>query len=448
MDDGYVLVARNGSTEYAPDGMLSNEPTADGGSGCQEFLSEIDSYIAGLDDLLWPLNQSIHENPELAFKEYKAHQTLTDFMVSREERWQVTPSAYGMETAWVAVYDSGKPGPAVCFNIEMDALPGLGHACGHNLIATASLAAGLATVEMMRRHNLAGKVLLFGTPGEEGVGGGKIRLLERGAYDGADISLISHPGIFNNSPMVRTTAFARLEVEYFGRTAHAANNPWLGINALDALVIAYNAVSVLRQQTMPGDVIGMTITNGGGEAANVIHAYTSGACVIRANTASRLENLKEKVSGCLRAGAEATGAKVKIKVIQGYADHVPNRVLAASYTKYWNGLPDVPEPRIPDLKQFTWVKSSTDQGNISRAMPSVNASFSIPHGPGSGPPHSPDFEKASGTKEAFDRALRVGKALAGTALDVLMKPGLLEEVKEQWKRDMEDIEHGVRGFRD
>jgi len=323
-------------------------------------------------------------------------------------------------------------------DITRDALPDVGHACGHNLIATASLAAGLATADMIRRHDLPGKVLIFGTPGEEGDGGGKIRLLEAGAYDGVDISLISHPGILHNSPLVRTTAFASLEVEYFGRAAHAANSPWLGVNALDALVMAYNAVSVLRQQLMPSDVIGMRITNGGA-ATNVIHAYAAGVCVIRAASSSRLRELQQKISACYRAGAEATGARVEIKITPGYADHVPNRVLAASYTKYWNLLPGLPDPPIPSGDEFTWIKASTDQGNISYAMPSVNASFAIPPGLLEGQPHSPDFEEASGTKAAFGRALRVGKALAGTAVDVLSRPGLIDKIKDQWRRDMEAI---------
>jgi metal-dependent amidase/aminoacylase/carboxypeptidase family protein len=305
------------------------------------------------------------------------------------------------------------------------------------------MAAGLATAETMRRHKLPGKVVLFGTPGEEGYGGGKIRLLNQGAYklEGVDISLISHPGILHNSPLVRTTTFARLEIEYFGRSAHGAKNPWMGINALDALVIAYNAVSVLRQQTMQGDVIGVAITNGGEEATNIIHAYAACVCMIHATTTSRLKDLQKKVSACFRAGAEATGATINIKVTPGYQDHMPNRVLAASYTTYWNQLPDLPDPPIPPTcggnQPFTWVKSSTDQGNISYAMPSVNASFAIPPGPKGGQPHSPDFEMASGTKGAFLRALRVGKALAGTAVDVLTRPGLLDEVKKQWRRDME-----------
>ncbi|KAK0731042.1 hypothetical protein B0H67DRAFT_476991 [Lasiosphaeris hirsuta] len=418
-EDDFVLVSRDESLD----------------PNSRSYVSGIDSTVEGLRASLWPLNTFIHENPELAFKEYEAHKALTSFMAS-QKGWDVTPSACGMETAWVAVYDSGRAGPAVSFNVEMDALPNLGHACGHNLIATASLAAGLATAEMIKQHGLPGKALLFGTPGEEGIRGGKVRLLEAGVYGDVDISLISHPGILNNSALVRTTAFARLEVEFIGRAAHAANSPWLGINALDALIVAYNAVSVLRQQTMPSDVIGMAITNGGA-AANVIHAYAAGVCVIRASSVSRLSELQQKVSACFRAGAEATGAKVEIKATQGYADHVPNRVLAASYTKYWKSLPDLPDPPIPSGEQLTWVKASTDQGNVSYAMPSVNASFAIPPGPLCGQPHSRDFEEASGTEAAFVRALRVGKALAGTAVDVLATPGLIDKVKEQWGRDMQ-----------
>ncbi|KAK4233955.1 hypothetical protein C8A03DRAFT_19065 [Achaetomium macrosporum] len=440
-EDGFILVPREGG-ECCWGYISSTNANEDDVS--VEYLSEISDFIEGLTASLWPLNKFIHENPELAFQEHKAHEALTSFMRSWEDNWQVTPSAYGLETAWMAVYDSRRPGPSISFNAEMDALPNLGHACGHNLIATASVAAALATAEIVKRHDLAGRVVLFGTPGEEGWGGGKIRLLERGAYQGVDISLISHPGILHNSALVRTTAFARLEVEYFGRAAHAAKNPWMGVNALDALVISYNAVSALRQQTMPDDVIGMAITNGGGEATNIIHAYAACVCVIRARSAHRLKDLQEKVSACFRAGAEATGARVKITVTQGYRDHVPNRVLAASYAKYWHQLPDVPDPPMPppscgEEQPFTRIMSSTDQGNISYVMPSVNASFAIPPGPLAGQPHSPDFEIASGTEKAFLRALRVGKALAGTAVDVLTKPGLLDEIKRQWRRDMDAI---------
>ncbi|KAL1592758.1 hypothetical protein SLS60_011174 [Paraconiothyrium brasiliense] len=421
--DGYILLSKK---TRAPNHGVHKDPP--------KHVSEVDGYVDSWRNVLWPLNKFIHDNPELAFNEYKAHDALTHFMRSRDD-WIVTPHSYGIETAWTAIFDTGREGPVVSFNVEM----GIGHACGHNLIAIASVAAALATAHILQEHDLPGSIRLIGTPGEENPSptGGKILLLEAGAYDNVDISLISHPGLFNNSALVRTTAFTRLEVEYFGKAAHAANSPWLGINALDALIVAYNAVSVLRQQLRPDDIVGMHITNGGA-APNIIHAYAAGALVIRAPSSARLEALQQKVEACLRAGAEATGARVQLKVTPGYADHVPNRVLAASYTRYFDALPDVPNPPIPPLTQYTYVKASTDQGNLSYRLPSMNASFSIPAGPEGGANHSRDFEVASGTREAFERALRVGKAMAGVAVDVCSSIELLGKVKEEWRKDVED----------
>jgi amidohydrolase len=415
-DDDFVLVQHHDASH----------------SSAPKYMGDIVDFIKNATDDLSAINTEIHDNPEVGYEEHKAHMLLTNFLKARQG-WNVTISAYGIATAWVAVYDSGKKGPVVSFNLEMDALPGLGHACGHNLIATASLAAGLSTVSIMQRYSLKGKVVLFGTPAEEG-GGGKIRLLKAGAYkdNGVDISLISHPGITHDGALTCTSAFMRFKAEYFGKASHAARSPWLGINALDALIMAYNALSMLRQQTMPGDTIQGHISDGG-LAPNVIHAYAAGTFVVRANTASRLEELRRKVDACFRAGAEATGARLQVTELMTYLDHVPNRVLGASYTRYWNSLS--PPSRI-QADQVTRVSASTDQGDISYALPSLSVSFALPPGPENQGPHSPEFEKVAGTKEAFWRCLRVGEALAGTAVDVLTVPSLLGDVREQWKKDM------------
>jgi len=218
-----------------------------------DFIPFISSYIDALSSTLRPLSLKIHDNPELNFKEYIAHETLTKFLKTRKG-WRVTPSAYGIETAFVAVFDSGREGPVVSYNAEygtsaplsillcftkncdLDALAGVGHACGHNLIAICSVGAALAAAAAMTEFSIPGEVVLFGTPAEEG-GGGKIKLLEAGAYTdhNVDISLISHPGPAHNAALVRTTAYKQFQVEYFGKEAHAAAMPWEGINALDAL---------------------------------------------------------------------------------------------------------------------------------------------------------------------------------------------------------------------
>lgn len=221
------------------------------------------------------------------------------------------------------------------------------------------------------------------------------------------------------------------------RGVDAAASPWLGINALDALITAYNSLSVLRQQTMPGDVIQGNIIDGG-VRPNVIHAYTAGNFVTRANTQDRVKELKKKVDACFEAGATATGATLKMTPVQSYADHVPNRVLGASYRKYFNALsPPRPIPGNDDQDEIEGrTMASTDQGDISYAMPSLSAGFAIPPGPGGNGPHNPEFAKAAGTRVAFERCLRVAKALAGTALDVLTEDGLLEDVKRAWRREI------------
>lgn len=301
----------------------------------------------------------------------------------------------------------------------------------------------------MKRHhpNVPGKIILFGTPAEEG-GGGKIKLIEAGAYRdyAVDVSLMAHPGITADCALMRTTAYARFRVEYFGKEAHAAANPWLGINALDALITAYNAISVLRQQTMPGDIIQGCITDGGA-APNIIHAYAAGVFAVRADTLPRLQQLQAKVDACFEAGAHATGAKLIVTRLQGYANHVPNRVLSRSYTWYWNKLvPEKEDPYEPPTSKIPvdqdadlvrgLTRASTDQGNVSHEMPSLHVGFSIVPGPEGQGPHNPEFAAVAGTRDAFNRCLRVSKALAGTALDVLTKEGLLQEVKDAWKADM------------
>ncbi|KAI2624776.1 hypothetical protein GGS21DRAFT_532026 [Xylaria nigripes] len=423
MDEGFVVIKHEDANEIVP---------AKAG-----YLGEISNFIESISKELWKVNKTIHDNPELGFKEFLAHETLTKFMLSRPG-WKVTPSAYGMATAWVAVFDSGQKGPVVSLNAEMDALEGIGHACGHNLIATASVAAGLATAEMLSRYKLGGKVVLFGTPAEEG-GGGKIKLLQAGAYKDhkVDVNLISHPGIAANTAFMRTSAYTAYKVEYFGRESHAAANPWLGINALDAIITAYNAISVLRQQTMPDDVIQGNITDGG-IRPNVIHAYTAGDFIARASTQARLAELREKVRACFEAGAIATGAALKVVVTQEYADHVPNRVLADRYRQHFNQL--CPPGPIPDNLQIDEMQgrtmASTDQGNISYAMPSLHVGFWIPPGPGGAGPHNPGFAESAGTKIAFENCLRVGKAMAAVGVDILRDLDLLDRVKKSWKEDM------------
>jgi amidohydrolase len=421
-EDDYVVISRESKSEKNGKDKAPQNP----------FLDAVSSFIDSVADTLWPVNLTIHDNPQLNYHEVIAHKALVDFMRSRRG-WKVDAAPYGISTAFIAEYGSDKIGPVISLNAEYDALPEIGHACGHNLIAMASLSAALAIEAIMSSNFLPGKVVLYGTPAEEG-GGGKIKLLDAGAYKDhkVDVSLISHPGIVNDSAVMRTAAIQSFKVEYFGREAHAAAAPWEGINALDALIVGYNGLSVLRQQTMPGDIIQGHITDGG-LATNIIHAYAAGTFVVRADTKRRLSELYEKVVNCFKAGATATGAKLKITRVSSYADHVPNLALGRVYRDAFNQLGGAIEEEGLDYEHGK-TQASTDQGDISYAMPSLNAGFWI-RSPGAGP-HTPGFTEAARTRESFECALRVGKGLAMTGLEVLMRKGLVEEVKKEWEESM------------
>lgn len=267
-------------------------------------------------------------------------------------------------------------------------------------------------------------------------------MLNAGAFEdnNVDVSLMAHPGIDPDAALVRTAAYAGLNIEYFGKEAHAAARPWDGINALDALITAYNAISVLRQQTQPGDVIQGQITNGGARP-NIIHAYAAGRFVVRASSKARLEELKKKVVACFEAGAIATGATIKLTWKMSYDDHMPNHALGRSYRHFFNCLGGHIRPEELDIINAA-TQASTDQGNISYAIPSLHSNIWIrsedEDGNQLGGPHTPDFEKAARTAEAHEMAKRAAKALAATGVDILTKPGLLEEVKREFDKMKRD----------
>ncbi|TKA80632.1 hypothetical protein B0A55_01862 [Friedmanniomyces simplex] len=411
-------------------------PGAEDPTDVPDYLTAIGSEVDNLSADLRTISLEIHDHPELQYKEYHAHKVLTEYL-AQQPGWIVTPSAYGIGTAFVAVYEDGRQGPVVSFNAEYDALAGIGHACGHNLIAVMSVAGALATAKIMAEEGIAGKVVLFGTPAEGG--GGKIKLLNAGAYkdNNVDISLLAHPGIGPDAALVRTAAYFAFKVEYFGKEAHAAARPWDGINALDALITAYNSIAVLRQQTQPGDIIQGMITNGG-LRPNIIHAYSAGRFVVRSSSRARVEALKKRVFACFEAGATATGAELKLTPGGSYDDHMPNQALGRSYRHFFNRLGgEIARGDIDVLRSVT--SASTDQGNISYAMPSLQPNCWIrsedQDGKQLGGPHTPDFEKGARAEEAHGLAMRVAKGLAATAVDVLTRPELLAEAK----RDFEEM---------
>ncbi|KAF2623242.1 hypothetical protein BU25DRAFT_376200 [Macroventuria anomochaeta] len=405
------------------------------GTALSPHFTAISDYVDSITDDLSSINTEIHSNPELGYEEVKAHELLTSFM-EEQEGWNVTRSVGNISTAFMAVFEGSGEGPIVGFNAEYDALPELGHACGHNLIATASLGGALAAADVMRKENLAGKIILFGTPAEESLGG-KVKMLEAGIFNDAkiDISLISHPTSSGDSPYMITTSTDRVDVEYYGREAHAAAGPWEGINAQDGLLLANSAISYMRQQLRPSDRVHGFISSAGSRI-NVISAKASGSYQIRANDETQLSNLTQRVENCFKAGALATGAELNFTIRPyGYANHVTNDLLAASYATFFEELGGELEPS--EIDKMKDPSGSTDQGNLSHEWPSISPYFQIFNEDGSVPssgPHTAAFEVAAGSKPAFEKSLVVAKSLAGVAVDVLTVDGLLEQIKEEFEK--------------
>ncbi|KAI6383286.1 hypothetical protein MCOR25_000205 [Pyricularia grisea] len=412
-----------------------NNTSVGGPTTSSPHLTTVSDHVDSLAEELWPISTEIHENPELGYEEFLAHDLLTTYVASKAG-WEVTRSAFGINTSFVAVFDGGHgAGPVVSFNAEYDALQGLGHGCGHNLIATASVAGALAAAEVMRRESLPGKVVLFGTPAEESLGG-KVRMLEAGAFSqhDIDVSIMAHPGPGGDaSDAAYTFAMAtdRFDVEYHGKQAHAAASPWLGVNAQDAIALAYSALGLMRQQNRPSDRVHGRIATADG-AVNIIPDSASAVFQIRSDTTENLAPLIERFEKAMEAGAMGTGATMNLTMRPyGYSDMVNNDVLTKHYREWFDGSIPTAEEKLKG------AGGSTDQGNVSHDFPALHAFFGIFGEDGEATTasvHSEGFREAAKTRKSFDKALKAAKALAGTAVDVLTVEGLLDEVKKEFQQ--------------
>jgi Xaa-Arg dipeptidase len=256
----------------------------------------------------------IHDNPELCYEEFKAHDSITSLLES--EGFPVTPHAHGIQTSFVAEYGEG--GRLVTFCAEYDALEGVGHGCGHNLIATAAVSSFLGVAALLKKTKSPGRVRLLGCPAEEG-GGGKIKLIEAGAFTGVDAALMLHPtppvegrpsslaGISYGTCL----AAGRFRVRFRGKAAHAGAMPWMGVNALDAATLAYSAVGMLRQQILPTDRVNIVIRDGG-SSSNIITDDTTVDVSTRSATTKQMKALSERVRKCFEGAALATGCTCEI----------------------------------------------------------------------------------------------------------------------------------------
>lgn len=352
------------------------------------------------------LSLRLHAAPELRFKEHQASALLSEFL--SRLGFTVEYPAYGLETAFRASRGSSRP--AVSILCEYDALPGVGHACGHNVIAAAGVGAALGVGSVIDRCR--GRLVVLGTPGEEG-GGGKILMARAGAFESLDAAMMIHPAGRELSAM-QCLAVCQLEVEYRGTAAHASAAPYLGVNALDALVTAYNAIAQLRQHIRPDQRLHGIITDGG-QAPNIVPERAAGLFYVRAATQRDLEELRARVLGCFRAGAEATGAQLAVRIPSPeYAELTSNKPLVASYVANLARLGRVPDVASDDAPP---IVGSTDMGNVSKLLPSIHPMMAI--APAETPLHSTDFAAFAASESGHRGVVDGAKAMAMTAIDVL-----------------------------
>jgi len=352
-------------------------------------------------DELVALSHRIHAHPELGFEEERACAWLCELLAGAG--LEVERGVGGLPTAFAARAGAGPLRVVVC--AEYDALPGVGHACGHNLIAAMAAGAGIALAEVADDVGL--EVTVLGTPAEEG-GGGKILLLRQGAFAGAHAAMMVHPSPYEMAEMP-VIAVTQLRVAYTGKEAHASAYPQLGVNAADALVVAQTAIGLLRQHLRPGDRVHGIVTHGG-DAPNVIPAHTTGTWMVRAADLEQLEEVRAKVVRCFEAGALATGASLEIaEDHEPYAEMHHDHELAAVYRRNAEALGRDFDER-PDRGA-----GSTDMGNVSLALPSIHPTIGIDALPAVN--HQPEFT-AKCVRPAADRAVVDGAvAMAWTAID-------------------------------
>ena len=322
--------------------------------------NKITSEISGRMPELADISKYLYENPELGDEEYKAVKLLADYF--RKNGFAVEEAIYGLATTFKAIYDSHKEGGHIVLFCEYDALPQIGHGCGHNLISAMSVGAALGLKSVL--DEIGGKVTVFGTQAEE-TSGVKGVLAEKGAYDGVDAAMMAHPAAVSEESG-SSLALNAIKFEYFGKAAHAAAIPEKGINALDGVILLYNGINALRQH-VTSDVRIHGIISQGGVAPNIVPDYAEAKFYVRSKSKENLENVVAKVKECAEGAAKMTGAKVKIsKFENAYDDLRTNKTLSALFSANLTELGET------EIKPASDGIGSIDIGNVSHVVPVIH----------------------------------------------------------------------------
>ena len=385
-----------------------------------EILNKLENKFNEIFGDLKELNEYIYKNPELGRKEFKACEAHKNLL--KKYGFEIEENYIGIPTAYLAKYSSGKKGIKIGYLAEYDALPEIGHGCGHNILGTTSIGAGILLKEYI--DEFGGEVLIFGTPAEETFGA-KVDMAEASCFDDIDVAMISHPTGKNHEKSGTSQAMEALQFTFRGKTAHAAGDPYNGINALDGVIQFFNSVNALRQQTKDSARIHGIISNGG-EAANIIPDLAVANFYVREATTKEMLKLSERVKNCAKGAALATGTSLEIENYEYTFKHlVTNEKLSSIYTKNLElqGIKDIP---------MSDPTGSSDCGDVSHHCPTIHTYFPISKCELTG--HSLEFAKATITEEAYKGMKEAIFALVMTGKDILENENLLKEIKDEFNQ--------------
>ena len=370
---------------------------------------------------LLTLSHNLFENPELGFEEFKALAWQKE--VLEKHGFEVESPYCGLATAYRATYKGKGPGPKIAILSEYDALAGVGHACGHNIIASSAVGAGIGIASVM--PEIGGEVTVIGTPAEEG-GGGKIIMVDNGVFDDVDFAMMMHP---NTQNMIGRGGLAAvsLAVKYFGKATHSSG-PEKGINALSSLIGLFNNINTLRSawKLKEGPNINGIITDGG-VASNIVPDYAAAKFTARAYTRRYLLKMVEDVKAAAQAAAMTTGAECKVEVGILYAERYPNLAMGEAFKANMETLGEV--MNYPDPLESM---GSSDIGNVSMVVPSIHEYLAI--APKSVNSHSVEFREAAGTQRADDVVILAAKGMALTAYDIFTNAALREQIAAEFAK--------------
>jgi len=385
-----------------------------------ELKASVIAEIEARRQQLRDLSLKIHSTPELGFQEVKAAAWLSQYL--EKNGFSIERGICELPTAFRGSYGQGKP--AIALLAEYDALPQLGHACGHNLIAGGAIGAAVAAKLAIDRFG--GSILVIGTPAEE-LYGGKAIMAQRGAFDNLDLAMMVHPGS-HNAATTQALACIGLEVEFWGKAAHAASRPEAGINALEAMLQSFAAINSLRQHIKDKARIHGIITSGG-EAANIVPAHSAGTFIVRAEDDAYLDELKEKVLNCFVGAATATGARLEYRWGEvRYAPLRNNLTLARLFRRNMQSL-----GRKMPLSNPDRAFGSTDMGNVSQIVPGIHPGVAI--APKEVVTHSLEFALAAASEVGIQGMLDAAKAMAMTVVDLVADPEIVIRVKREFDKE-------------